>query len=990
VCFAWTSEQWSKLRSSRSYNSRRHNLLSKIQRESLLNTTIPIMSSANSSSALKPKADKSAVLPSVMPVVKGKKAASAASSSSVLPVKATPVKAASAVKPCAKTVKPSSTVSKPAIGPLPPVSQHKVPIEVTEFHAPPMSQDQFMHLMDNYMAKNMGNRPGVLAPESSVSSQSVAPQTVVASLVVSRSVPVQSNAVPSQLSVTGKSVSKSSLVVSKAASERVCAVTTNEGDTSPGVVTRAMSTTTSNRVSDRPVAGDDRSRSPDRRQREPLRPEVDRYRDWLEDKRRDWFRLEHDRVLAADFGLDAVCGTDRRLDAVCGTDRLLDAVLGTDRGPEVRSVPGADRRDDGVAQTDRVSLDRVRSDRSPTDRQLLRDRQGTDDRAMYPDRGLNSDRRSGDRQPAEARSLDSSGVRRAADVRRPGDDRQPGGSSKADDDHPSSDRRSRDDRRLDDDRRHDRGQQSISDRQRVDDRRLRNNHTSSTSSSAVRSSSSEHRRQSNQQQNDDRQSDRDRSSSFDRNLGNDRRPVSNDDQRSSTDRQRDADRQRDLDRQRDDDRRSGRDRSTYDNRGSGNHASSGSRDGNVDDRNISSSHRYRSRSPTSPRRSSSRRSNNDLSSDEASDAVTAEAVDEGRNDEAYQPFKEFLKSCMIFLGEDMPPVTARPRPDILMSAFQDDPSAREPYQHLGVPTLVTTAFKHTRRNFFGGEPLSATSDTPFPVNPLEKKFGKLPPFKSRFYRTDDALLQDGPKLVDPNASSLWPDAGKDKAKTIPIDRKVLQNMGVAAERSCMTITYFEFFAAVMSKAFGIMKDKDSTTEAQRNAALDLADRARLSMGRCLIDVTINQAYVLTASTLTSRDAVLERHKSVLPKEGSDWMRAQPVLTGKSLFGPVAEKVKVLQEEQRSRRRDDAVSSISRQNRAHPYRQSSSSQKPRGGRNESAYSSFDRNKPKKQSNKTYNNKPDYTSAALKKDDYKGKKPSRGRPFPSRGGRGGNRR
>jgi hypothetical protein len=114
------------------------------------------------------------------------------------------------------------------------------------------------------------------------------------------------------------------------------------------------------------------------------------------------------------------------------------------------------------------------------------------------------------------------------------------------------------------------------------------------------------------------------------------------------------------------------------------------------------------------------------------------------------------------------------------------------------------------------------------------------------------------------------------------------------------------------------------------------------------------------------------------------MRAQPVLTGKSLFGPVAEKIKTLQEEQRSRRKDDAVISIKNtQYRPHPYKQTSSSQKSRG-RNDSSYSSFDRSKPKRPVNKTYS-QPDYTSSALKMDDFKGKKSSRGQPF-SRGGQG----
>jgi hypothetical protein len=86
-------------------------------------------------------------------------------------------------------------------------------------------------------------------------------------------------------------------------------------------------------------------------------------------------------------------------------------------------------------------------------------------------------------------------------------------------------------------------------------------------------------------------------------------------------------------------------------------------------------------------------------------------------------------------------------------------------------------------------------------------------------------------------SSLWPDARKDRTKSVSIDKRILENIGVAAERLCMSINYFEFFAAVLKKSFTVLWDKKSS-EKLKTAALHLADRARESMGRCLIDVTI--------------------------------------------------------------------------------------------------------------------------------------------------------
>jgi hypothetical protein len=173
---------------------------------------------------------------------------------------------------------------------------------------------------------------------------------------------------------------------------------------------------------------------------------------------------------------------------------------------------------------------------------------------------------------------------------------------------------------------------------------------------------------------------------------------------------------------------------------------------------------------------------------------------------------------------------------------------------------------------------------------LDRKFRKLPVVRPRYYKTDDLQLQDGAKRGDPDTSSLWPDARKDRAKSVSIDKSVLENLGVAAERSCMAINYFEFFAAVMKMSFTVPRDNKSS-EKMKTAALDLADRARASMGRCLIDVNNHQEFILTSSTITCRDAVLQQHKSDLPSKAANWMRAQPILTGKSLFGQVSERVK---------------------------------------------------------------------------------------------------
>jgi hypothetical protein len=102
-----------------------------------------------------------------------------------------------------------------------------------------------------------------------------------------------------------------------------------------------------------------------------------------------------------------------------------------------------------------------------------------------------------------------------------------------------------------------------------------------------------------------------------------------------------------------------------------------------------------------------------------------------------------------------------------------------------------------------------------------------------------------------------------------------------------------------------------TRDKEVAAALDLSMRIATSMGRSLEDVTKQQVYILAAATVTRTEAVLLHHKIVLP---SDWLRAQPLLTGESLFGTVAAKTKPLLQEHQDRLKDEAVISTNRRSR----------------------------------------------------------------------------
>jgi hypothetical protein len=188
---------------------------------------------------------------------------------------------------------------------------------------------------------------------------------------------------------------------------------------------------------------------------------------------------------------------------------------------------------------------------------------------------------------------------------------------------------------------------------------------------------------------------------------------------------------------------------------------------------------------------------------------------------------------------------------------------------------------------FGTVAATATEQPTMPVTLPAKKAVKRPRFKARFYKTEP-ILQHKPKLLEADASSLWPDKKVDVNKNLSIQPKFVANLGAAAEKSLMAINYFEYFARVQKKAHSILTNKESSPE-EIAAALDIISRITKCMGRCVEDVAVQQAYILTATTVSLRDAVL---KAVdLPKEASNWMTAQPILSGTAMFGPVAATLK---------------------------------------------------------------------------------------------------
>jgi hypothetical protein len=247
------------------------------------------------------------------------------------------------------------------------------------------------------------------------------------------------------------------------------------------------------------------------------------------------------------------------------------------------------------------------------------------------------------------------------------------------------------------------------------------------------------------------------------------------------------------------------------------------------------------------------------------------------------------------MGDDLPKVTPKPKPRKVVSLFWLEPETDYESDHIPVGPIIQSAVLLTQGNFFGELADLITDQPTLPISaPDKKKSGKLPIFKSKFYKTEDCL-QAKPKDTDAEAKSLWPGRSEDRSKPVSTAPKVLANIGAAAERSMMAINYFEFFAVVQRRAHVVQKDTRSTKE-EVAAALDLSIRIAASMGRCLEDVTRQHAFILASATVARREAVLLHHKTLLQNEASDWPRAEPLLTGTSLFSTVTSKTKPLLQE----------------------------------------------------------------------------------------------
>jgi hypothetical protein len=124
----------------------------------------------------------------------------------------------------------------------------------------------------------------------------------------------------------------------------------------------------------------------------------------------------------------------------------------------------------------------------------------------------------------------------------------------------------------------------------------------------------------------------------------------------------------------------------------------------------------------------------------------------------------------------------------------------------------------------------------------------------------------------------------------------------------------EWFLASLIKSDTVLSDENATQDEYDDALL-LSKRIKESIGMCLETIASNQTFLLSSLLLQNRDSVLKAHSGAIHPGLVPFLRAQPLLSGTSMFGEVSELAKEMQEANKSDRSfltmRDAVTAMSR-------------------------------------------------------------------------------
>jgi hypothetical protein len=358
------------------------------------------------------------------------------------------------------------------------------------------------------------------------------------------------------------------------------------------------------------------------------------------------------------------------------------------------------------------------------------------------------------------------------------------------------------------------------------------------------------------------------------------------------------------------------------------------------------------------------------------------------------PYKKLIRQMETYLGDDLPTFSSTKRP-ACRSALRAPKATSDDIRPLPISDALSNAMLDAQKSIFGFDGDSISSLPPLHFVPDNNK-GKaaLPSFPEAYYRVQDDVLDSRASKLGADAASLWGSKPTD-IKSFSFDPASFDRAESAIRRSLLALNHADWFCSGLCRADEVFLNPSSPRDEREDAIL-FYNRIKDSLGMCLETALCHQSHLLSVFLAQKRDSILKVHKGALHQGVMPFLRAQPVLAKRCIFGPVSQAARPLQEVARADKMasvmKDAVLGMSRSRSSFKGASSStrggssrgSSSRARSGPSRSSSTFHNRQsgssdrQPRAQSTTS---KPDFTAPASRGSAQ----PSRGAPFRGRGGR-----
>jgi hypothetical protein len=409
--------------------------------------------------------------------------------------------------------------------------------------------------------------------------------------------------------------------------------------------------------------------------------------------------------------------------------------------------------------------------------------------------------------------------------------------------------------------------------------------------------------------------------------------------------------------------------------------------------------RHLSRSPSPVYHKHSRHSHSHDRSRSRSRSRSVSSDDE-RDVISMVKFTDLLNQMEFYLGDDLPPSVASPLPAPCRSAIRATKDAPAAVRHLPISPLITSSFLKAQNDRLGFSTSDNSTRPPVHFKPSFPSRGKpnaLPRFKKQYYKTEEDILKSVPAVLEPDASSLWGSKPPSVPSSFTVTLNEMDKTETVARRSLLALNSCEWFLASLIKSDTVPSDEDATQD-EYNDALLFSKRIKESIGMCLETIASNQTCLLSSLLLQKMDSVLKGHSGAIHPGLVPFLRAQPLLSGTSIFGEVSELAKEMQEANKSDRTfltmRDAVTAMSRaasSNKSSFSSQTGSTTRGAGQSRPNARARGAQRGGLGRSTPFTSQKQDFTTPTAQPQSQPGRgrargRGGRGRPFPNRGATG----